>query len=190
MMGSHGQVAKNTAYDEAATVPLVLRLSETDDGSEDGDAIEAVVERPVSQIDLVTLLDALGRSRPDHLQGGSWLPVLRGEGDLPAENVFVELNAPIDSWLDDRSGIALDPHAGSEYIPTEPFDHPDEELWAARLGPVRAVVSPDGWKLVYRTNGDHELYDLDADPHEMENLAGREAHRDVIERLASELGAW
>ena len=49
MMGSHGQVAKNTAYDEAATVPLVLRLPETDDGSEDGDAIEAVVERPVTK---------------------------------------------------------------------------------------------------------------------------------------------
>ena len=190
MMGSHGQVAKNTAYGEAANVPLVVRLPETDDRSEDN-ATEGVVERPVSQIDLVpTLLDALGRSKPDYLQGGSWLPFLRGEGDLPSENVFIELNAPIDSWLDDRSGIALDPHAGSEYIPTEPFDHPDEELWAARLGPVRAVISPNGRKLVYHANGDHELYDLDDDPYELENLTGREAHRDVIERLASELGAW
>ena len=32
------------------------------------------------------------------------------------------------------------------------------------------MVRTSGWKLIYRLDGDRELYDLAADPHELKNL--------------------
>jgi len=42
----------------------------------------------------------------------------------------------------------------------------------------RAIVAPDGWKLIYTLESKtRELYDLNSDPSETENLAGREPAR-------------
>ena len=57
---------------------------------------------------------------------------------------------------------------------------------AADLPPwlYRGVV--DGhWKYVERTSGRKELYDLEADPYELVNVAGRAAHATQQQAMAS-----
>ena len=53
----------------------------------------------------------------------------------------------------------------------------------------RAMIRQGGWKLCY-SHGDppeFELYDLDADPGELANLAGSPAHRDIQDQLLSRI---
>ncbi len=70
MMGSHRLLAKCVAFEEAARVPLLIRLP--------GQAAQRRVLGPVSQIDLApTLLDLMGQPLPSHLQGRSLRPLLQ-----------------------------------------------------------------------------------------------------------------
>jgi len=73
---------------------------------------------------------------------------------------------------------------------------PERELFAeanhTREGgtPQRAVLR-DGWKLVLHGNGEHELFELSADPGERVNRASAEPQRtaDLTSRLTSGLGS-
>lgn len=189
MMGSQALYTKMVQFEEAVRVPLILRLP-------DGTATGERVETPVSQIDLVpTLLDAMNQPTPDHLglQGQSWLPFLRGKSDLDERNVFVEWNGanfhgafgrrPVEHAEETRPGLT-----------PEATDLADEmglteaEVMHAYSDPARTVVTPDGWKLTYRRSGAHELYDLDDDPYETDNLADRRP--DVVEELSATIVDW
>jgi arylsulfatase A-like enzyme len=55
---------------------------------------------------------------------------------------------------------------------------------------IRAVVTPDGWKLNWSSIGDHELYDLNADPQEMKNLVHDGAQAARIRDLQARITAW
>jgi len=187
MMGSHQLVGKNVLFEESVRIPLMLRLP--------GEDLPGVVDHPVSQIDLVpTLLDALGQPVPDHLHGYSLLPFLRGERDRPVEpNVFIEQNGPDgegvnrrkDRWPDRGSLPDLADEVvevAAEWGVTEP------EARRAYQEPMRTVVTPDGWKLNYRRDGDHELYDLNADPGETEDRADEEP--DHVRELRDAILDW
>ncbi len=56
----------------------------------------------------------------------------------------------------------------------------------------RAKTDPRAAKAVASHHGrpEYELFDLQEDPHEQNNLAGNEHHRDVREELLTELNAW
>ncbi|MFE4217862.1 sulfatase-like hydrolase/transferase [Streptomyces sp. NPDC056844] len=57
-------------------------------------------------------------------------------------------------------------------------------------GPVRMIRTP-GWKYVHRyPHGPHELYDMDRDPGETENLVSDPACASVRHELAGRLDAW
>lgn len=185
MMGSHGIVAKHLQFEEAIKVPLIVRIPDT--------AIGATVETPVSQIDLVpTLLDAMDQPTPDHLHGQSWLPYLQDEGELVEENVFVE-------WTGGSTPGIINGVYESPWVPPHPTDEgadiwaemdTDRDLIEMSLEPVRTVITPDGWKLNYRLSGEHELYNLQQDPYEMENLANNATHADRIDELYEIIIDW
>ncbi len=60
------------------------------------------------------------------------------------------------------------------------------EVVLSALGPWRMAF--DGaWKLIRRVDGPDELYDLDADPHELANLAGDRPAAAALARLGAEL---
>jgi arylsulfatase A-like enzyme len=188
MMGSHQLYTKMTQFEEAIRVPLLIRFP-------DGTAAGERVERPVSQVDLApTLLDAMDQPVPERegLQGESWLPFLRGDGDL-GEYVVVEWNGanfhgvhgrrPVSRPSETRPGV--DP--GAEALLRD-FDLTEAALLDAYTDPARTIIDPDGWKLTFRRSGAHELYDLGADPHETENLTGDRP--DVVDDLYGELIDW
>ena len=73
--------------------------------------------------------------------------------------------------------------------------HPPRSLGEAEVNrsmaqPLRTVVSAQRWKLNLYTSGPGELYDLNADPHELDNLYDRPQHRDRVADLADRVRRW
>lgn len=65
-------------------------------------------------------------------------------------------------------------------------DDPERTLLWEHEG--NAGVRRGGWKLVRKYRQDWELYDIDADRSELDDLAGD--HPDVVAELAAEYEAW
>ena len=64
------------------------------------------------------------------------------------------------------------------------------EYWLSWV--EKAKDDPDARRLVngYQNRPEFELYDLQKDPFEMNNLAGREEHREILAALKKRLDAW
>lgn len=115
----------------------------------------------VSLIDLPpTLLDAAGLEIPTQMQGRSLMPLLRGGvADWPAE-VFVQISEA-------QVGRAVRTHRWKYGV-----DAPGEQ--------GRDVAGADHYE-------EQHLYDLQADPYELNNLVGHESHREVAQVMRERL---
>lgn len=175
MMGSHRLLAKCVMFEEAARVPLLVRLP--------GQMACSRIRVPVSQIDLVpTLLDWMGQPIPEHVEGQSLRPLVEGQKDVPPRDVFVE-------WSGHNNGFG--DMIGSVSVPEAMLQLATrEEIIAAITDPVRTVITPDGWKFNCSPLGEHELYNLDEDPLETHNLATQEELRPLVEELAGRIRRW
>jgi arylsulfatase A-like enzyme len=194
MMGSHQLVSKMVMFEEAVRVPLMVRVPGAERNGER-------VSTPVSQIDLVpTLLDAMGQDVPDHLHGESWVPFLEAEDDLPRDHAIVQWNGPNVAGVRGRVPRDMSP-GGERSESARPYVKPEflevwsdggdkDEILAEMLDPIRTIITEDGWKLNYRQSGGHELYNLDTDPKETQNLATDPEYAEKIEMLAEEIFRW
>jgi len=150
MLGAHGFREKNMFYEEAAHIPLLMRLPGKIPAGR-------VIDTPVGQIDLhATILDYL---------------------DVPPVPTNGESLRPV-----------VDQDATREYIVSE---------WVKSAVPGYMVY--DGrWKLMFGRTADMPsldgLYDLTTDPHEIENLIGRnpkrQSYKAEAERLKRLLVEW
>jgi len=173
MMGSHALLAKCVMYEEAARVPLLIKLP--------GQREQRRVHAPVSQVDLVpTILDAAGEPVPDGLDGESLLDACRG-GAQPARDVFMV-------WHQD-DGHDNSNRADPE-IPGLLELGPIEELRRHLLSESRCIVTTDGFKLIRSETGEGELYNLADDSCELRNLAPDPACAGLHDDLLSRLTAW
>ena len=162
MAGDHGMLEKRSMYEESAHVPLIMHVPGLS-------ASHQMVPGAVGHVDLVpTILDLMGASLPDHLQGKSLTPVLQGEQTLDGNEVFVQWNGVSD--IDDR-------HLGSE------------EINLRNTQPWRTIVH-DGWKLALCASDQCELYDLVNDPFEQTNLFDHPDHRHRVRDLAARIRLW
>ncbi|WP_079031915.1 sulfatase-like hydrolase/transferase [Streptomyces specialis] len=123
------------------------------------------ITHPVSTVDLVpTLLEAAGVPVPEGVQGRSFLPLLGGGTDPGRpESVFVQIS-------ESQIGRAVRTRRW-KYAVTAPGADPWNE--------------PDADRYV-----ESELYDLAADPYELDNLAGLDSHREIAGRLRAALLDW
>src|SRR5206468_9763614 len=81
-LGAHHLFGKEVMFEEAARVPLLVRLPGQTQGKR--------ISQPVSHIDFVpTLLDLLGQPKHPQCAGKSLLPLTHEEA-LPPESVFIE----------------------------------------------------------------------------------------------------
>jgi arylsulfatase len=173
MMGSHGLLTKGLMYEEAVRVPLLIRLP----GRRQGRRVAA----PVSNIDIVpTLLDMLGQPIPSHLQGRSLRPVLEGRADRPDRDVFVEWPA----HPAEKAGKLPDVPAALAGTCTP------EQAAASERDSIRTIVTADGWKLNLSAVGEHDLFDLNADPGELVNLAADPRQAERIKDLTRRIRDW
>lgn len=176
MMGSHRLAAKCTMYEEAVKVPMLMKLPGIANPPKR-------VTNPISQIDLVpTLLDALNQDIPDYLQGYSWLPYLANEGELVEKNVFIEWNGHNGGFGDVVGGAKL---------PDAFLKVADKDTLLTCLGdPVRTIITPEGWKFNWSTLGQDELYNLQDDPYEMNNLIKNTDYTSLVHDLKDKIMAW
>ena len=116
------------------------------------------ISEMVQNIDYApTFLDIAGAQIPSDIQGESLLPLLRGEHPK--------------NW---RKSLYY--HF---------YEYPAEHSVKRHYG----VSTADGWKLIhfYRDIDVWELYNLNEDPHELNNLYGKKGTEKVTKRLMKEL---
>ncbi|QCT00911.1 sulfatase [Paenibacillus algicola] len=115
----------------------------------------------VSLVDLpATLLDAAGIEVPADMQGRSILPIIQKQPVSWPEEVLVQIS-------ESQVGRAIRTQRW-KYAVTAPDAHPKNDAGSARY--VEEL-----------------LYDLEADPYELSNLAGMEAYRTVADELRARL---
>ncbi len=111
--------------------------------------------------------------KPAHPQcvGQSKAKLVRGE-TAAAESIFIE-------WAPGRERINEDTKLAN-----------NEQINQALHESTRAIVFPDGWKLCLRDKDKNELYNLNADPGEQNNLYYADSHRDIISKLTNDIHRW
>ena len=162
-LGDHGILGKTVMYEESVRVPLLLKVPQWS-------KTQTHIAGNFSHIDLVpTLLDLLSQTVPVALQGESRVPVLQGEESLVNNDIFIE-------W-DGKDG------------------HPPASIGEAEINrsmaqPLRTIIAADRWKLNLYQHGPGELYNLNTDPYELENLYDHNHHRERQKDLHSRLLNW
>jgi len=165
MLGDHWMFGKDGFFDPAFHIPLILRDPRPAADAARGRRIEAFTEA----VDLMpTVLDWLGREIPPACDGRSLLPFL--EGRPPAD------------WRQE---------AHWEYDFREPVtQEPERALGLTSDECGLCVLRGRRWKYVHFTALPPLLFDLEADPEERVNLAGRPEHRAVELDCAQRLLSW
>jgi arylsulfatase A-like enzyme len=161
MAGDHGMLEKRSLYEEASNVPLLIHVPWLNANNQQR------IAGSVGQVDLVpTLLDLSGSDIPEQLEGKSLVPVLQGDEDLSDNDVFIQWNG-----MGDRN-------LGSP------------EINRMVSIPWRGVVTGDRWKLNLSTGDQCELYDLNSDPHELDNLFNIQEHADRVREMTARIRIW
>ena len=169
MVGDHGIFAKQTLYEEAVKVPLLIRIPWMS-------RKKILIEGNISHIDLVpTLLDLLNQPVPSHLEGRSRKSVLLGRESLELNDVFIESNKTKGPYY---------PHI---YFPP---DRDKDEIIRIMNSPWRTIVTADRWKLGLNSLDQCELYDLNNDPFEETNLFNQSTQIDRIKQMTEKLKNW
>jgi len=148
-------------------------------GFTDGKCIDAMVQ----QIDVFpTLCDLAGLPTPDRVQGASLAPLVRGEVASVHDEIFTEVNY----------------HASYEpmrSVRTERYKY--IRRFDGRTAPVLpnidAGLSKTHWlELGYRERpvAEEQLYDLQFDPNEANNLADRPGHESLLDEMRQRVQRW
>jgi arylsulfatase A-like enzyme len=169
--------AKCTLYDAGIGVALLVRWPA---GGVGGGWTVAPL---LSNVDVLpTLLDAASAPLPENLHGRSFLPLLRGEAQVPREAVFAEKT--YHSYYDPIRAIRTEQY---KYIrnfeTTFAVDVPGD----VQLG---AIYRTELRRYVASTRAEVEFYDLADDPEEQRNLAGQPETAEVERDLDARLWRW
>ena len=144
---------KNTPYEEDIRVPLLVRGPDVTAGE--------VVDTLTGNIDLApTFAEWAGISAPDFVDGRSLVPFLRGE--TPSEWR--------DAFLLERGSQSAQTSINVPATPSATLEAPDSPL--DRVPAVNYVgLRTADYTYVEYANGEIELYDLRADPYQLQNIA-------------------
>lgn len=81
MFGEHGLIDKRVAYETSSRVPMLMQCPELFSGGK-------VVDEVVANIDIApTVMEAMGLKKPAHMDGQSFLPLVKGE-EIPWRDYF------------------------------------------------------------------------------------------------------
>ncbi len=163
-LGDHWLGEKDLFHECSVKVPLIIYDPSSDADSSRGTVCDELVE----SIDLAaTFIETAGGDVPDHIvEGKSLLPFLHGQS--------------VDNWR--------------EYVISE-YDYSATQM-AVNLGlePKQArlfMVADKRWKFMHAEGGFRPmLFDMKADPDELDDLGDSSKHNDVIELMYERLGEW
>lgn len=160
-LGEHRMGAgKNTVYEEDIRVPLVVRGPDVPAGR--------TLDHLAMNIDFAPTFAALaGATVPEFVDGRSLVPLLRASAP------------PAWQW---RQAFVAEHYAGQ---PTAPLGGQPRRRGARGVPEVFALRAREFVYMEYET-GERELYDLQKDPYELQNLAGTAAPG-LLARLSARL---
>lgn len=166
--------AKMTCYEAGVRVPLIMAWPEHFQAG--------VAAELVSSIDLLpTVLELAGAPAVPGLPGQSLLPLLKGKPVEWRRKIFTEYNTHEPRMFNPRRAVREGNHKLIMTLLADPDWKWPESL---PLEKVRTVQKEAG-------KGEFlELYDLENDPHEFNNLAGRAEVKEVQDRLVRALQEW
>ncbi len=179
---------KQWLYDAGIHVPLVIRWP--------GHGIEpgSVREDPVSLLDLTaTSLGAAGVELPKTMHGRP----LFGAGAREREHIFAARDR-CDITVDRIRAIRTRHYKYiRNFMPDRPYTQHNDYILRSYptfsvMKELHAAGKLSGAELVFMQprKPEEELYDVTADPHEVNNLAGSAAHQHIRKALRAKLDAW
>ncbi|MFF0345781.1 sulfatase [Kribbella sp. NPDC004875] len=133
---------------------------------------------------LPTICELVDQPVPQGVQGRSLMPLLADPhvGGFPSVYAEQGYGDPLDErQLGDRTPGIRETPSGRLAVDTV-----NEVTQAGR----RRMIRAGRWKLLSHDEGPTQLFDLDADPYELHDLAGRPAHAGVLRKLQRELQRW
>jgi arylsulfatase A-like enzyme len=164
----HGIMGKNCFFESSVRVPLIVAWPEKIKPQRHDELVEAIDVLP-------TLFELAGLNEPRECQGRSFAPLVTRSGRdyTPREAVFSENIIPevitggkLDMHFEKGRGVAG-------------IRHPDAKM-----------VRTSRWKYNYYPEGYAELFDLQSDPGERVNLAGKAEYRAVEAEMKDRLLLW
>jgi arylsulfatase A-like enzyme len=179
--------AKGTCYDAGIRVPLLARWpGRIKPGS--------VYEELISHVDLsATWAELAGSRMPDKAQGRSFLPLMTAGAYTQRTEVYSERNwhdtfDPIRSVRTSRYKLIFN---GVPQLPYRPsWDIYDSPSWEAMTKAGRRPLPAHNEQLFAASRPVLELYDVEKDQSEFNNLAGSPEHEEVMTDLKMRLGRW
>lgn len=168
--------AKGSCYDPGIEAALVLRYPGMIDGGTRYDEL-------VSNVDVVpTILDLLDGTVPEGIEGRSFLPLLTDEEYLPRDQVFAEI-----TWHDRYNPVRAIRTDKYKYIRSFwylPSVYLTNDVFVSKAGRVVREDLHSGQRPY------EELYDLDDDPYEQDDLADDPDYEHVRDQLRGRLVQW
>ncbi|MFQ6040074.1 MAG: sulfatase [Candidatus Poribacteria bacterium] len=170
--------AKMTLYDPGVETALLMRIPDIEDGK--------VYKEMISNVDFApTILELLNIKVPENIQGRSFKGLLTGEEYKPNEAVFAEKT--YHTYYDPMRAIRTAKWkliANFEFAPwqeTSPDYHNNAKSYVeiAKARPTPSFYHPP-----------FELYNLQDDPWEQENLADKPECEDIRDGLIRRLRQW
>jgi uncharacterized sulfatase len=192
--GPQWPFAKWSLYDDGIQVPMLVRWPGHVKGGSQTDAL-------VSQVDLLpTFVEIAGGKTPDNIDGQSFLKVIKGEKKAHRDVVFAShtgdrlmnrspsrmlrtnrykyiLNLAPENIYHTHMDKARDHDGGRQYW----------DSWTEKAKTDKAAAAVLNR---YHNHPAEELYDLEANPEETDNLALDPRYTIIIEGFRAELAAW
>lgn len=180
--------AKATAYDAGIRTPLIVSWPGVTPSGARYPGLTSVIDLAP------TLLEAAGAGIPESFHGESFAAALTDQTAPGREYVFAERNwHNCDEHIRTVRGVRykLIRNAYTELPLCTPADASRSASWYSLTARREAgTLTPGQARLFEAPRPVVEVYDLEADPHELVNLAGRPEVERIARQLSRVLDAW
>jgi len=189
--GDHGRAhvrGKQWLYDGGIRIPLVIKWPDRlKPGTVRDDLVSAIDFAP-------TCLKLAGVEPPAHMQGRVFL----GDDEAPSPEMVFATRDRCDETVDRIRCVRTKRYKYiRNFMPERPYTQ--KNAYKERAYPMLALMrelhaegklTPEQQLFMAETRPAEELFDVQADPWEVKNLAGSPEHQDELKRLRAALDKW
>lgn len=190
--GDHGGMltrSKRFIYNTGTRVPFIVKFPEKYEHLAPGKP-GSRNDRLISFVDLVpTLLSLVDIEKPEYLQGKAFL----GENTEKAPEYVYFFRGRMDERIDMMRGICNEKYRYIvNFMPHRPYGQHINYLWNMKTTRAWEKTYLDGncnetQSIFWGKKPPEELYDMQADPWEVNNLAGDPQYKELLDQMRAEM---